>query len=1434
LGKRQGSRMCSSHYPGEGVIKMRLRTYGLIICIYLFGSVLLWGYPWGYYKNGPQDSPDNPDQNIPCGCDSYDPKPLGDGSIIDFTNGHVTHEVSYPVFPTGGEPIAFVRRHLSYADPNKTIPTLSYNPLGGGFYSTIYQSDPFRLPNFGKGGDWNYYEYIREPQNSGGSICNTYLTLYKGNHIVLVYTQSNATTYIPPAGIYDKIYKDSSTFRRITETGELFVYYRTPSEPVKNGKLQYIQELHGHKILIDYYSLNVLNIYDASSNKFSLLFDCFTSGNISRLTLPDATYFNFSYDTINGNLLQEEDHQNSRNTYYNYDTASRVIATWTSYSPLSSSYTYDSYGKCTNHTITNQVTQETKTWTYTYNSTNYNTQVIDPAGDTTVYYYNSGTWQMTEIWKNGKRLIKRQFDNSYNKTSEIIGVTTPLTYSYQYDDHSRLTMATNPASEVTQYAWDTIYSLMTAQVNAAGQHQYFQYDTSTRDLVQLQDSMGYKTYLKYNSDGTLSQVTNAINQVINFNYDGRALLQQTITPGGNTTAYYHNDTYGWVTTLQDANGNKTQYYWHSTLGLMTAIYCPAGDYVHYSYDTNLDALQYVVDGNGHTTARYLCDAYGQLTAEYRMAGAGNQYHYDAVGRLISWQDAQGNSRCYIRNSLSQITAEQVSGRTTFRYYDEYNQETTNSILGAGVWQYRYDNLGRLFQQWTPDGATVSRGYWTGTGNRLFTTDQNGNTTYYVYDDNQRVYKSWQSAADWWTQWGYDPLGRVIQQQDHNGVFVDYLYDTDGRLTTLNYWEPTDNFNRTSIGSNWVTNGSWSIQTNQLCQTSIATVYTALGTTNYSNPTVEVSMRILPDANGSHLGGVIFSAQDSQNYFVASVIADYTVAKRQVSLYQVINGNNYIPLVTTGNGYAELNQRDRMRISVSNNTAVFEYWLSTGWATMFTFVTTCNFPSGKTGLLTGFANVQFDDYVVQNQKIPLRRYDYLYDSYGLRTTMMDQSTTRTDYFYDASHRLFGEYRTAIGDYCDNLYGYDSANNRMGWIRYTPANVYVGNYQYDNWNRLTQAVDSVYNWSQQAWTVNNIQYNYDNNGNRTTKGVWSYRYNAYNELLEANDTVNNNRDVIYSYDPEGQRYQRWDVFGNRTTYTAFDGLRDLAERDYYGNQTIQRIYCLTPESSVGQIISSRQIYGNVITDLWYHYDPTGNVLFVTDANGTIVTENIQDAYGQILTQTGDTTNSWHLTTRQLDPVTGLYMFHARVYDPDDGVWLSLDPSELDGPNWYQYGANDPVNGFDPDGAAYIVFNRNKNMLGNLDIYSKSRGDKDSKLIKSIPAGNKTCKDKNGNPTYPIPDGTYGLGVPRPTTSNPSPNGSYGPYVVDILGVPGRTVLLIHGGHGNIPKKFPVCTYGCIRVSNDDAKWLYDNFGDPDGDYVDDSLKNIYIKTVDDTSK
>ncbi|WP_188386419.1 RHS repeat domain-containing protein, partial [Priestia taiwanensis] len=108
-------------------------------------------------------------------------------------------------------------------------------------------------------------------------------------------------------------------------------------------------------------------------------------------------------------------------------------------------------------------------------------------------------------------------------------------------------------------------------------------------------------------------------------------------------------------------------------------------------------------------------------------------------------------------------------------------------------------------------------------------------------------------------------------------------------------------------------------------------------------------------------------------------------------------------------------------------------------------------------------------------------------------------------------------------------------------------------------------------------------------------------------------------------------------------------------------------------------------------YYHYNSHGDVIAMTDQQGKVVASYEYDAWGNVLKSeatgpAGD--NPFGYAGYMYDKEIGMYYLIARYYQPEHGVFLSVDPDpgDADDPitqNGYTYAGNNPVMHVDPDG-------------------------------------------------------------------------------------------------------------------------------------------------------
>ena len=114
----------------------------------------------------------------------------------------------------------------------------------------------------------------------------------------------------------------------------------------------------------------------------------------------------------------------------------------------------------------------------------------------------------------------------------------------------------------------------------------------------------------------------------------------------------------------------------------------------------------------------------------------------------------------------------------------------------------------------------------------------------------------------------------------------------------------------------------------------------------------------------------------------------------------------------------------------------------------------------------------------------------------------------------------------------------------------------------------------------------------------------------------------------------------------------------------------------------------------TPYFYVRNLQGDVVAVTDADGTLVAEYAYDAWGNIMVCSGTMASVNPLRYRGYyqDPITGWYFLQSRYYNPDWRRFLNADSlfiagDEINGSNMYAYCNGNPVMYQDPSGMGVI---------------------------------------------------------------------------------------------------------------------------------------------------
>jgi RHS repeat-associated protein len=226
-----------------------------------------------------------------------------------------------------------------------------------------------------------------------------------------------------------------------------------------------------------------------------------------------------------------------------------------------------------------------------------------------------------------------------------------------------------------------------------------------------------------------------------------------------------------------------------------------------------------------------------------------------------------------------------------------------------------------------------------------------------------------------------------------------------------------------------------------------------------------------------------------------------------------------------------------------------------------------------------------------------------------------------------------------------------------------------------------------------------YTYDNDGNLTSDGRFSYTWDAENRLINltslSTGPAASKVKVDFVYDAFGRRIQKnvsaWDSSTSSyqlSTQTKFvyDGWNVIAVLD--GANTLLQSFVWGADLSgtvrgaggVGGLVSFTIYTGAAAGVYLPAYDGNGNVMaLVNAASGATVAEYEYDAFGNLVQATGPvaTANNILFSSKYFDWETGLYYYGYRYYNPSTGRWLSRDPiGESGGADLYGFVGNDPI--------------------------------------------------------------------------------------------------------------------------------------------------------------
>lgn len=550
---------------------------------------------------------------------------------------------------------------------------------------------------------------------------------------------------------------------------------------------------------------------------------------------------------------------------------------------------------------------------------------------------------------------------------------------------------------------------------------------------------------------------------------------------------------GGVISIQDRFGN-TVTITRDRAGNVQQITSPNGRWLQFANDTTNNRVNQITDNTGRTV----------------------KYTYDSSGRLSTVTDPNGNVTTYTYDSLNEMTSIK-DGR------------------GIVYLQNQFDGSGRVSLQTLANGGTYQFAY---------TTDSNGNITQTnVTDPNGNVHQIVFSAPpvfpDGFQSGGYPTSetlasGTSIQQTftyslTASGNFVSSVVDPLNRTTTYTYDAMGNVTSATKLAG--TANAATTSYTYEPKYNRIASIADPLGnTTTYAyddtnnrvTVTDPIGAQTIETLNSE---GQLISATDPLN-------ESFTFAYNGADLSSITDPlHNATNLLYDGAGRIIGrtdplgNQTQYSYDTLNDLTAISD---PSGGVTKFTYDANRNLlsvtdPQNTTTPTTFTYNNM--DWLSQRTDALGASESFVYDGAGNLTQYTDRRGKVTQYTYDAlNRRTFAGFGFQGGSYESTI-----------------------TYNYDDGNRLTSTIDSLY-----SSTNPSISRAYDGvdrlTSETTPQGSISYAYDLAGRRTSA--TVAGQTAITYSYDNDSHLTQvaqgsaifglSYDAAGRRTSLTLPNGI------------------------------------------------------------------------------------------------------------------------------------------------------------------------------------------------------------------------------------------------------------------------------------------------------
>jgi len=494
-------------------------------------------------------------------------------------------------------------------------------------------------------------------------------------------------------------------------------------------------------------------------------FDYWPTGLLKRVTQPDGSYLEYTYDAAHrltqiaddaGNhvayTLDAIGNRTAENTYDPSNalrrTHSRVFNNlnrlWKDVNAAGTAAVTTVYGYDANGNQTTIAAPLGRNTTNAYDGLDRLTQITDPASGLTRFTYNADD-ALTQV-TDPRNLVTAYGVNGFGEVGSVTSPDTGTTAN-SHDANGNLATSTDARGTVATYSYD---SLNRVTAIAYGDRTIsFGYDAGTNGKGRLTSASDASHALSFSYDARgrvigKGQTIGAVTKSVGYGYS-QGRLASVATPSGQTVAYGYN-----------AAGQVTSVAVNGTTVLSNVLYEPFGGTAGWTW------------GNG-TYAVRTYDADGKITQVD--SGGLKTYAYDDAFRITGITDTvtPANSWTYGYDSLDRLTGGVSSGTTRGWSYDANGNRLTETGTAPSTYTVSSSNnritaiSGNLPRTYAYDAVGNTTGY----AGVAFSYDNRGRMTSASYGGNSATYV-------------YNALGQRIRRVGPSGTTL-YMYDESGHL-----------------------------------------------------------------------------------------------------------------------------------------------------------------------------------------------------------------------------------------------------------------------------------------------------------------------------------------------------------------------------------------------------------------------------------------------------------------------------------------------------------------------------------------------------------------------------------------------------------------------------------------------------------------------------